>query len=307
MSLDIKLLEDFISLVRFESFTLAAQERRITQSALSRRIKALENWLGTNLIRREQKAFSLTPQGRIFLTEAEIVLRRLYNAREAACVISQNRDREITVAAQNSIAQTFFSHWVKNLETQLDNVYIRLISEKFTDCIELFNRGDINYLFCYANSYLAPPIDSQKYSYLTIGKELLIPVSAPKQNGEPVFKLPGSQKNPLSFVAYVHDSIFGKAVDALIQNNSDNCHLLRRYENPYSHTLKSLANEKLGIAWLPESSIREDFDRNSLCRAGDTRWDIEFDIRMYYHHDAKSEWEVSIQQLSLQIAKEEGI
>ena len=45
--MDIKLLEDFVCLATLENFTAASRERRITQSALSRRIKALEEWLGT--------------------------------------------------------------------------------------------------------------------------------------------------------------------------------------------------------------------------------------------------------------------
>jgi DNA-binding transcriptional LysR family regulator len=51
---DIKLLEDFVCLVKFQNFTAAARERTVTQSAFSRRIKALEEWLGTPLINREK-------------------------------------------------------------------------------------------------------------------------------------------------------------------------------------------------------------------------------------------------------------
>ena len=68
--MDIKLLEDFVCLATLENFTAASRERRVTQSALSRRIKALEAWLGTQLINRDSKIFNLTPQGRIFLPES---------------------------------------------------------------------------------------------------------------------------------------------------------------------------------------------------------------------------------------------
>ncbi len=64
--MDIKLLEDFVCLAAQESFTAAARERNVTQSALSRRVQSLERWLGTGLINRDSKTFALTPQGRIF-------------------------------------------------------------------------------------------------------------------------------------------------------------------------------------------------------------------------------------------------
>ena len=50
---DQKLLEDFLSLCRHRSFSHAAQERNVTQPAFSRRIRALEEWLGVVLFDRD--------------------------------------------------------------------------------------------------------------------------------------------------------------------------------------------------------------------------------------------------------------
>ena len=304
--MDIKLLEDFICLAKQESFTLAARERNVTQSALSRRVKALEQWLGTQLIDRDSNAFKLTPEGRIFLPEAEVILRRLYNAREAARVLGTKGDFEIAVAAQNSIAQTLFLDWAKLLETRLDRVYVRLISEKLSECIDLLNQGNVNYMFCYAHESLTLPIDENRFAHTVVGKDSLIPITVPDSNGNPLFSFPGTPEEPLPFVAYAHDSVFGKAINQMIQNKSDQCYLSRRYENAYSHTLKSLVKERLGLAWLPKSSITADLADGLLCRAGDEHWDVEFDIRFYYHHSAASSREQVILDTSLEMAAELG-
>jgi DNA-binding transcriptional LysR family regulator len=300
--MDIKLLEDFVCLAVQQSFTAAARERNVTQSALSRRVQSLESWLGIELVNRDNKTFALTPQGRIFVSEAEVILRRLYNAREAARVLDANGDFEITVASQNSIAQTLFLDWAKRLESVLDGVYVRLISEKLGECIELLNQGRVNYMFCYAHNSSTLPIDESRFTYTTIGKDSLIPVTAPGEDGSPLFRFPGSPDKPLPFVAYVHESVFGKAVDQMIQGKSHRCYLSRRYENAYSHTLKSLVMEKLGLAWLPKSSITADLNAGLLCRAGDDCWDIEFDIRLYYHHAASSRREQAIRDISEEMA-----
>ena len=301
--MDIKLLEDFVCLAAQESFTAAARERNVTQSALSRRVKSLEEWLGTKLVNRRSNYFALTPQGRIFITEAEVILRRLYNAREAARVLDTQSDFEITVASQNSIAQTLLPEWVKRLEAGLDGVYLRLISEKLSECIDLLVQGRVNYMFCYAHESLTLPIDEQRFAHTTVGKDWLIPVSVPDAQGKPLFRFPGSVEQPVPFVAYVHDSVFGKAVDKVVQNKKLHCYLSRRYENAYSHTLKSLVMEKLGAAWLPKSSITADLASGRLCRAGDERWDIEFDIRLYYHHTASTSRERIIFETSLEMAR----
>jgi len=301
--MDIKLLEDFICLATQESFTAAARARHVTQSALSRRVKSLETWLGTQLINRNSNSFALTPQGRIFLPQAEVILRRLYNAREAARVLDINSDFEISVASQNSIAQTLFPDWVKRLETRLDRVYVRLISEKLSECIDLLNQGRASYMFCYAHESLSLPIDEKRFAYTTVGRDSLMPVTVPDADGRPLFSFPGAAEKPLPFVAYVHDSVFGKAVDQIIQARPRHCFLSRRYENAYSHTLKSLVKEKLGLAWLPRSSILTDLADGHLCRAGDASWDIEFDIRLYYHHAPASARE----QVIVEVSQEMGV
>jgi len=301
---DIKLLKDFVCLATLQNFTAASRERCITQSALSRRIKTLEKWLGTELIKRNSSSFNLTPQGRIFVPEAQLILRRLYNARESAQASAANDQIEISVAAQNSIAQTFFLRWAKRLEPRLGKTYIRLVSEKLNDCIDLLNQGHVNYLFCYANESYSLPIDKKKFTYTTIGKELLIPVTVPNSDKTPLFSLPGNPEEPIPFVAYAHESLFGKVVDQLIINKAHQCFLSRRYENAYSHMLKSMVRESLGLAWLPQSSIVYELENGLLCRAGDEHWDIEFDIRLYYHHAAASSNEIAVLEASLEMAKE---
>ncbi len=302
--MDIKLLEDFVCLARLENFTSASLERNITQSALSRRIKALELWVGAQLIYRDSKNFNLTLEGRVFITEAEAILRRLYNVREAVSTMKNKQDVEIVVAAQNSIAQTLFLKWAKRLEMQFENIYIRLLSEKLADCVDLFNQGKADYLFCYTHEALSLPLDENKLSSTTIGKEHLVPVSIPDQNGQPRYALPGSATQSIPYVAYAHDSLFGKAVDQLILGKTHTCFLQRRFENVYSHTLKSMAREGLGLAWLPESSILPDLEKGSLCRAGDKHWDIEFDVQLFYRNTAVSGTELAILETSLSMAVE---
>src|SRR5215218_4165564 len=59
-------LRGFEAAGRRLSFTLAAEELFLTQSALSRQIKALEDALGVALFERRHRALALTPAGAAF-------------------------------------------------------------------------------------------------------------------------------------------------------------------------------------------------------------------------------------------------
>ena len=72
--MDIKWLDDFIALAELGSFSAAAKARCVTQSAFSRRIQALELWLGVPLFDRSTYPISLTEHGKNFVSYAEKIL-----------------------------------------------------------------------------------------------------------------------------------------------------------------------------------------------------------------------------------------
>ena len=71
------LIQGFEAAARTLSFTKAAEELFITQSAVSRQIRALEEHLGVALFERRPRSLALTEQGRALHRAAAEVLERL--------------------------------------------------------------------------------------------------------------------------------------------------------------------------------------------------------------------------------------
>lgn len=70
------LLAAFESAARHRSFTLAGAERFVTQSAISRQIRALEEHLGVALFRRRHRALELTAEGeKLFATCTSVLMQ----------------------------------------------------------------------------------------------------------------------------------------------------------------------------------------------------------------------------------------
>ena len=63
----LKQLEYFISVVEHNSFTQAAYEHYVSQSAISQQIKALETSLGVELMVREKRSFHQHQRGNIYI------------------------------------------------------------------------------------------------------------------------------------------------------------------------------------------------------------------------------------------------
>ncbi len=82
--MNINQLRYFISVAENRSFSAAAEENYITQTAMTQQIKALEDDLGLKLINRATRPITLTAAGSSFLSDAKLILKRLSDARERA-------------------------------------------------------------------------------------------------------------------------------------------------------------------------------------------------------------------------------
>ena len=74
----------FEAAARLGSATAAAQELSLTQSAISRQLKTLEEQIGAHLFAREGRALVLTPAGRDYVVQVRDILMRLGSASVAA-------------------------------------------------------------------------------------------------------------------------------------------------------------------------------------------------------------------------------
>src|SRR5699024_9449236 len=69
--MEIQQLYYYMELCRQKNFTEAGYVCSMTQGALSKQIRKMENELGTTLIRRNTRKFELSEEGKVFLGYAE--------------------------------------------------------------------------------------------------------------------------------------------------------------------------------------------------------------------------------------------
>ena len=96
----------FTAVVECGSFTEAAEECFISQSAVSQQIQALENDLGVKLLHRESRGFSLTPAGEYFYRRARELLAeadRRFDAYWTAVNVSFELAQWIAALNENEI------------------------------------------------------------------------------------------------------------------------------------------------------------------------------------------------------------
>lgn len=273
-------LEDFLCLARTNSFSRAAGERNITQSAFSRRIKALEHWLGAPLVDRSTYPMSLTPAGRQFLATAEQVLRQLQQIRDDLRSRGGRESGRVRFAALHSLSLAFFPRWFGAIERQVPNLTTTLMADNMHNCVQALIEDDVDFLICFVHPKIPVVIDPLRFPCISLGEDRLIPISATDENGGPRFTLPGSQSRPLPYLTYGPDAFLGRAVELVIRDQR-RCHLTPIYENAMAEGLKAMVIDGHGIAWLPQVSLVEALEAGQVARAGPATWDVPLEIRLY--------------------------
>jgi DNA-binding transcriptional LysR family regulator len=99
-------LEDFLALAASGNFSRAAQDRHMTQPAFSRRIRALEDWLGVPLFDRTTHPVALTETGEWFRATAQEILGRVARVPDEARAVAAAGSATLRFAATHALSLT---------------------------------------------------------------------------------------------------------------------------------------------------------------------------------------------------------
>ena len=270
--MELKWLEDFLSLAETRSFSRSAQERRVTQPAFSRRIRSLEVWLGTVLLDRGTYPISLTPEGRHFRETAEEVVRTLYLARaEFREADAQPTMPTIAITALHTLCLTFLPRWLTGLRERVGPVASRVLPDNFNICVQALVEGGYDFLLTFHHPSVSNPLDPERFPHRVIGRDSLAAVASPGVAAQAHGRLPLLQDSRGSFLGLL-------AARAQAQDGAPPTFLAHTNENSMAEALKFMALEGHGVAWLPRSLVASEIGSGALAVVAP---ELPMDIRLY--------------------------
>ncbi|WP_448208548.1 LysR family transcriptional regulator [Azospirillum sp. sgz302134] len=284
MTMEIAWLEDFLAVLECGGFSRAAERRNITQPALSRRVRALEQWVGTPLLDRSTHAVTLTPAGTRFRTTAEDLLRRLQHGREEALEAAQAASDTLRFASTHALSLTFFPSWLRGLEAEMPSgAVVQLVADTMAACERTMVQGEAQFLLCHHHPAASTALGPDHFLSVHVGDDVLLPVSAPDAPGSatPRHALPGSADSPVPYLAYRGESGMGRIVAASRALNGPPAWLKPVFSSHLAKLLVTMALDGRGVSWSPLSLVEDALASGALVRAGDERWDIPMEIRLF--------------------------
>jgi len=273
-------LEDFLALADTGNFSRAAERRHSSQPAFSRRIRALEEWVGVELIDRSHQPAKLTEAGEWFRGVAQQLLAKISRLPDDARRISEASSKTLRLASTHALSFTFLPHWLRSLEAGTTLGPLQLMSDVLQRCEGLMQQGKVQFVISHAHPEAQSTLDSDSYLSIPIGEDRLIPVSMPGAEGQPRFPLqaeaPVLSYSEESGLQRIIHTIFGHRLEAFALQTVFTAHL--------ASVLRTMVLHGRGLAWLPRSLVEDDLRTGLLVAAAGEEWCIPVAIKLYREH-----------------------
>ncbi len=144
--MELRHLRYFIEVALEENVTRAAEKLHVSQPALSRQVKDLEEELGFPLLVRSAKSVALTEAGRVFLDEASEVLERLEEGVLKAREVAEGENREIHIGYAPSLTVKILPPTIRAFQVEYPNVKVKLHDLSSEEMLTGFRSGTLDFV-----------------------------------------------------------------------------------------------------------------------------------------------------------------
>lgn len=139
-----KQMQYFISIVRNNSFTEAAEENYISQSAISQGIRSLEDELGVKLLKRHNRGFTLTNAGEYFYKQSLIILDEVDRLKQSLIKVAEKKNDILRIGYINSYYGLEIYNAILKFSEIYPNIDIEVETGNHEELYEVLRNGKID-------------------------------------------------------------------------------------------------------------------------------------------------------------------
>ncbi|HSV07488.1 MAG TPA: LysR family transcriptional regulator [Candidatus Binatus sp.] len=249
-------LKVFCDVVETRSFSVAASQNFVTQSAVSQQIRTLEERYGRRLLERTRGNVQLTPAGEVLYQVSKEIVQRYQDMEARLQVIAQRVAGTVRVATVHSIGLYELSAQIKRYLKAYPQVHLHLEYSRSSKIYEDALRGQIDL------GVVAYPSRRPQITVLPFREDRLVLACPPNH--------PLARHRQVSIRKLQGEPLIGYERDIPTRRETDR--MLRRYgvevryvmELDNVETMKRVIEIGTGIAILPEPAVRPEVKAKSL-------------------------------------------
>ena len=236
--LDLEILE---ALQETQNITKASLALYMTQSALSKRVTALENQLGASLVVRTRRGIHLTPEGEMAVKSARRISGEIAQLKSDLASVKGHISGTLNAGITNNYAQVYLGSLLNRFTRQYPDVTTNIRTGHSRNIFSLLNEGKIDV------AIVRGEYRWNEYTLL-LSQENLCAARSPFYENQPLQKIP--------YIARITDVTLESEIAQWLREQSIFPPAKGlRVDNIL--TCLSLVNEGLGWAALPQLVLKD--------------------------------------------------
>ncbi len=164
--MDIELLKTFLEVHRTRHFGHAGDRLFITQSAVSARIRLLEETLGAQVFTRKRNDLQLTPAGNRLLKHAESIVNTWQRARQDTG-LEEAYVTSLAVGALFDLWHILLQEWLQRLHTEMTGVALQAEAHPTDALVRRLLDGVLDLAFVFEPPQL-PELDAKEIAAINL-------------------------------------------------------------------------------------------------------------------------------------------
>ncbi len=253
----IETLKTFCDLVDSGSFSKAARQNFVSQSAVSQQLRALEERYGRRLLERSPgRPLVLTDAGRLLYSEGKAILERFsaldHRLRRGAQVMTGT----VRVATVYSVGLHTLPPFVKQFLASNPQVNVRVEFSRTDRVYEACLDGSIDF------GMVAQPTRRAQLEIIPLRPEPLILVCSPEHRWARQRRVALKELSGEPFVAFERSVPTRKTIDRLLKEHGATVSVVTEFDN--IETIKRSVEAGLGVSILPQTSVKNEAKAKAL-------------------------------------------
>ena len=281
MNINLELYKTFYYVAKNESISRAANELLISQPAISKAIKTLEDQLNTNLFIRKRDGVELTEAGETIYKKIKDAMDLIGSAESDLKTLTNMESGTINIGASKTIIHEFLMPYIKSFHKAHPNINIKIHTDKTSDIIKKAKMGIIDVKF--TNLPYTLPQEFNEFKLIDLHDCFIANEDFSEYKNK---KLTIKDLENLPLLVLTKGTATRIRLDNFCEEN--NIHIKPAMEFSSNTLIKEFTEEGFGIGLLNEEHIKEELQSGKLFKLDINLTLKEKYLGMVYNKENKS-------------------
>lgn len=248
--MDVRQLDMFRAVAEEGSFTRAAERLHVSQSAISRQIKLLEDQVGGRLLHRGARRVTLTHPGELLLRMANRIHRDM---QEVVSQISETHDLRrgtLTLAGGMTVCMYILPRLLKKYRSLYKQVDLKVASGSAGEIQRMLRNHEVDL------ALMTLPVVAKDLEVRPVLKEEMVVVTSPRHPLSRKRTVEAAQLGRFPLIVYEPGSNTRKVIDELFLEERIPMEVAMETENV--EIIKAMVSAGLGITIIPYAAVVRD-------------------------------------------------